>query len=183
MLHTCHQNLPFTKLIWRTTTTNMALPISAGDAILLSKIAWRIGQAFTTGRKSAPAEFAEIQSLLSTLSEVLKVLGETSSNTDEHDQRGTINDQDEDAKANSALLGQIMMNCNSTLTHLKTIVDKYIDLDEKRDEKEERKWKDGAKKNWKKVMWTKEGGDIIKLKTTLTAHISGLSLALLTINK
>jgi hypothetical protein len=162
----------------------MSLPISVGDAILLSQIAWSIGKAFTSGRKSAPAEFAEIQDLLFTLGEALKALAEDlpSSNHVAQDEKAA-DKQDEEAQVKNALLAQMVMNCQSTLIHLKSIVDKYMELDKKVVQKDQKKWKDEVKKNWKKLMWTKEGGDIIKLKTTLTAHINGLNLALSVINK
>jgi hypothetical protein len=162
----------------------MSLPISVGDTILLSQIAWNIGKAFTTGRKSAPAEFAEIQDLLFILGEALKVLAKDlpGSNQDAQAERAAEG-QDEEAQAENALLAQMVMNCRSTLTHLKSMVDKYMELDKKDGQRDQKKWKDEVKKNWKKLLWTKEGGDIMKLKTTLTAHINGLNLALSAINK
>ena len=162
----------------------MALPISVGDTILLSQIAWSIGKAFTTGRKSAPAEFAEIQDLLFILGEALKVLAKElpGSNQDAQAERAAEG-QDEEAQAENALLAQMVMNCRSTLTHLKFVVDKYMELEKKDGQKDQKRWKDEVKKNWKKLLWTKEGGDIMKLKTTLTAHINGLNLALSAINK
>lgn len=63
----------------------MASPVSIGDAILLTQIAHKIGQAFTTGRKSAPAEFEEIQKLLWTLSEALKLVAREFSDTEQAD--------------------------------------------------------------------------------------------------
>jgi hypothetical protein len=52
----------------------MASPVSIGDAILLAKIAFNIGKAFTSGAKSAPNEFLEIQSLLTSISESLAII-------------------------------------------------------------------------------------------------------------
>ena len=162
----------------------MSLPISVGDAILLSQIAWSIGKAFTTGRKSAPAEFAEIQDLLFTLGEALQVLSKDLPGSNQVAQaERPAGRQDEEAQAENALLAQMVMNCRSTLTHLKSMVDKYMELDNKGEQKDQKKWKDEVKKNWKKMLWTKEGGDIMKLKTTLTAHINGLNLALSVLNK
>jgi len=162
----------------------MSLPISVGDAILLSQIAWNVGKALTSGRKSAPAEFAEIHDLLFTLSEALKVLAEDLPDNNPVTQTRTITKgQSNGAQAENMLLTQMVMNCRSTLTHLKSMVDNYMELDKASGQKQQKKWKDEAKKNWKKLLWTKEGGDIIKLKTTLTAHINGLNLALSAINR
>jgi hypothetical protein len=63
------------------------------------------------------------------------------------------------------------------------MVDKYMVIDKEIGQKEQRNWKDEVKRNWNKLLWTKEGGDIIKLKTTLIAHINGLNLAVSAINK
>jgi len=162
----------------------MSLPVSVSDAILLAQIAWGVGQAFTSGRKSAPAEFAEIQDLLFTLSEALKVLARDlpESNHVSQAERAAAEEGDV-AHADHALLAQMIMNCRSTLTHLKLMVDKYTVIEKESRQNEQRKWKDEVKRNWKKLLWTKEGGDIIKLKTTLTAHINGLNLAVSAINK
>lgn len=168
----------------RTANIEMSLPISVGDTILLSQIAWSIGKAFTSGRKSAPAEFSEIQDLLFTLGEALKVLAKDLPGSNQVAQAEIAAErQDEEAQAENVLLAQMVMNCRSTLTHLKSMVDKYMELDTKGGQKDQKKWKDEAKKNWKKLLWTKEGGDIMKLKATLTAHINGLNLALSAINK
>lgn len=52
----------------------MSMPVSIGDILLLSKIAYQIGVAFTSGRKSAPREFAEVENQLFALSTALEVL-------------------------------------------------------------------------------------------------------------
>jgi hypothetical protein len=161
----------------------MSLPISVGDAILLSQIALKIGRAFTSGRKSAPAEFSEVQDLLFGLSEALKLLAKdlpddalsSTSGRSEIEQRA-VDDE-------ASLLCQMILNCRSTLTHLKTLVDKYMILDTKNTDQSEKRWKEELVKNWKKILWTKEGGDIVKLKTTLTTHINCLNLAVSAINK
>ncbi|KAF2463984.1 uncharacterized protein BDR25DRAFT_104635 [Lindgomyces ingoldianus] len=164
----------------------MGIPISVGDAILLSQIAWSIGEAFTSGRKSAPAEFAEIQDLLFTLGEALKVLAKDLPVGNQVAQAERVADGQADnavPEADDALLAQMILNCRSTLTYLKAMVDRYMELDKNDGQRGQKKWKDEVKKNWKKLLWTKEGGDIIKLKTTLSAHINGLNLALSAINK
>ena len=166
------------------TSEGMALPVSVGDAILLSRIAFSIGRAFTSGRKSAPAEFSEIQDLLFGLSEALKLLAkDLPDGVDEKDQ-GNTEEQQERLDNEIGLLAQMILNCGSTLVHLKTLVDKYMVLDEKSGKQQEkRKWKDEIIKNWRTILWTKEGGDIAKLKVTLTTHINCLNLAVSTITK
>ena len=151
----------------------MALPVSVGDAILLAKIALRLGQAFTSGRKSAPAEFTEIQNLLYTLSNSLELLS--------RDIPEKSASQYKDGGADSVTL-QIILNCRGTLTHLDALVAKYMEIKPAGDTGG-RMWKDEIRKNWKKILWTKEGGDVGKLKLTLIAHINGLNLAVSVNNK
>lgn len=161
----------------------MSVPISVGDAILLAKIAYNIGQAFTTGRKSAPAEFQEIQNLLFSLGSALKVLAQDLPD-DVLCRPGSPSTRDFDGvEGEVALLSQLMINCRSTLNFLSTLVDHYKVIGEGEGKKEGSRWKEDLLKTWKRITWTKEGGDIAKLKLTLTTHINGLNLALNAMNR
>ena len=55
----------------------MASPVSIGDLMMLSSLAWKIGSAFTSGRAGAPAEFQEVESELGSLKTSLGVLLDT----------------------------------------------------------------------------------------------------------
>lgn len=55
----------------------MSFTPSIGDIMLLSSLAWKIGQAFTSGRGGAPAEFQEVQNELTSLSTAINVLCDT----------------------------------------------------------------------------------------------------------
>ena len=61
-------------------------------------------------------------------------------------------------------------------------VAKYSIIDPNLGPSGERRWREDIKMNWKKVMWTTEGGDIVKLKQTLTAHTDALNLAVTIMN-
>lgn len=50
----------------------MPFSVSIGDVVLITQIAWTLAQAFTKGRKSAPAEFCEVESQLYSLSAALE---------------------------------------------------------------------------------------------------------------
>jgi hypothetical protein len=54
----------------------MAMPVSISDAILLFKMACRLDNAFTSRRKSALAEFQEVENQLYSLSKALEILVE-----------------------------------------------------------------------------------------------------------
>ena len=161
----------------------MAFTVSIGDAIALAKIAWRVGQAFTSGRQSAPAEFLEVQNLLYTLSQSLQSLSASlkpSEPSAPKEKDAPVSNAASTAiKDADTVLQHIIVNCSSTLTDLEILVSKYTELEPKLSSGKQglRQWKADVAKNWKKIIWTKEGGDILKLKATLTAHISGLNVA------
>jgi hypothetical protein len=163
----------------------MSLPVSIGDAILLANIAYSLGQAFTSGRKSAPAEFADVQNLLYTLSNALKLVAQDGPSTvlTRRSSQGPGNGQDQNGEDENAVILQSVANCRVTLEHLQLLVTKYMDLDPKSIGDNPKKWKDEIKRNWKKIVWTREGAGLDKLKITLTAHINGLNLAMTAYNK
>jgi hypothetical protein len=157
----------------------MALPVSIGDALMLSKIAFSIGQAFTSGRKSAPAEFLEVQNLLYSLSKALELLARDVPDETQIGAKGSS----QQPEAVDSILSHIITNCRITLVHLETLVSRYTELDQANPASGVRKWKDELRKNWKKLRWTTEGEGLEKLKVTLTAHINGLNLAVSAINQ
>ena len=55
----------------------MASPVSIGDVLMLSSLAWKIGRAFTSGRAGAPAELREVEDELRSLKTSLKLLADT----------------------------------------------------------------------------------------------------------
>lgn len=164
----------------------MAFSVSIGDAIMLSKIAMQLGQAFTSGRKSAQAEFLEVQNLLYTLSKGLEMLARQTPDGSEMESKGPPNQASDKEDKEMTELNHIIANCRETLYHLESVVIKYSVLDAQIVETRKnrmRRWNDELFKNWKKVIWTTKGGDIGILKVTLTAHINGLNLAVSILNR
>src|SRR6266511_3940279 len=157
----------------------MALPVSIGDAILLSQLACRLGRAFTSGPKSAPAEFQEVQNLLYSLSKALELVethvASTSSGIRNNGtNQAPVNPNQEESLDQGEFLDRMISGCRGTLSHLESLVDKYTDLKGKSDVELESghwRWTREIKDNWKKVRWTTEGGDLDKLKRTLVIHI------------
>lgn len=161
----------------------MASPISFGDVYLMGKLAFRLGQAFTKGRKSAPAEFREVESQLYSLSKVLCALKDAkneggadfavaSSRTMAASQRGQI--------SNEEPLSAILRSCEECLKYLEKIVEQYSCIIEARDSQQPRfrRWTRDIKVNWKKIAWTTESGDLNTLRSQLTVHTNALNLVL-----
>ncbi|KAG6355043.1 hypothetical protein INS49_004124 [Diaporthe citri] len=155
---------------------SLASPLSVGDAILLGKIAYEVGKAFSSGAKSAPAEFTEVQSLLFSMGDALDLVSKTFRGRTEQDV------QEETA----AKLDGILENSQTVLKSLEHFVDKYSVLEASQASisgaNSARVWKREILKNFKKVAWTAEGEGIVKLKQTLTAHVQALNLAVAAMN-
>ncbi|GIJ92536.1 hypothetical protein Asppvi_001814 [Aspergillus pseudoviridinutans] len=150
----------------------MAFQISIGDVLMLSKLAWDILQAFTSGRKSAPAEFQEVQNQLSSLTHALESLKSLS--------RESLGEEDGGSVSSIA---PILQNCRFTLEHLEDLVKKYMIIENDGSGRVEKKrWRDEIRKNWKKVRWTREGGDLTRLQQNLGVHINSLNLTIAVLN-
>ncbi|KAH7075141.1 hypothetical protein FB567DRAFT_583528 [Paraphoma chrysanthemicola] len=162
----------------------MPFAVSIGDAFLLAKLALRIAQAFTKGRKSAPAEFREVESQLYSLSAALDALrasreSDTSSPllVDVSQLPRTTPPHHNDKQ--DIIIG-MLGSCKATLDHLESIVEKYSILGTATDTDCPRlkRWSRDLKANWKKIAWTTEGGDLIALKNNLTIQTNSLNLVL-----
>ncbi|KAA8642983.1 uncharacterized protein ATNIH1004_009745 [Aspergillus tanneri] len=152
----------------------MVFQISIGDVLALSKLAWSISQAFTSGRKSAPAEFQEVQNQLSSLCHALDSLKSLS----------LRHSTSADAGSGSNSITPILQNCHFTLEHLEMLVSKYMVIGDQEgtSESQRKRWREEIRKNWKKVRWTREGGDLARLQHNLGVHINSLNLAIAVLN-
>ncbi|EGD98295.1 hypothetical protein TESG_05674 [Trichophyton tonsurans CBS 112818] len=169
----------------------MASPISVGDAYLMGKLAFQLGRAFTKGRKSAPAEFREVENQLYSLSAALQAFKTASRDgsaslrvdvsslpTGSRKQDETADDEDDE----DDVLAQVLRSCEQTLAHLESIVQKYGSIGRPRvqdaGQPRFRRWNDGLKHAWKTISWTTEGGDLATLRSNLTVHTNSLNLLL-----
>ncbi|KAF9767979.1 hypothetical protein IL306_014786 [Fusarium sp. DS 682] len=162
----------------------MASPVSIGDAFLMAKLAFRIGQAFTKGKKSAPVELREVESQLYSLSAALNAL--TTARKSRHSEPLLVDPSElpQNAPAhyknNQDIILGMLGSCNDTLVHLKSIVDKYGIISTTADPSQPRvkRWSQRLKADWKKIAWTTEGGDLAALKRDLTIQTNSLNLIL-----
>ncbi|KAK4225464.1 hypothetical protein QBC38DRAFT_262852 [Podospora fimiseda] len=149
----------------------MGSPISFGDAVAMSKIAWNIAQALSKGRKSAPAEIRQVEKQLKSLSSTLAAFQ-------------TISANDSDVgmtQEAAATLKRMLEDCNETLSHLQQIVDKYVHVtDANRSSTQSGVKRLGSElfKNYKKIIWVKEAGDLATLRSQLLLHTNSLGLIL-----
>jgi hypothetical protein len=161
----------------------MASPVSFGDAYLMGTLALRLGRAFTKGRKSAPAEFREVENQLYSLSAALCALKDASTangtGISVDASRLPRGSQQRHADGDD-IIRSMLRNCEETLKHLEAIVKKYSCIGKPRNSEPSllKRWSWDLRDNWKKIAWTTEGGDLGTLRSQLTVHVNSLNLVL-----
>ncbi|WPH00717.1 Hypothetical protein R9X50_00354700 [Acrodontium crateriforme] len=148
-------------------------PLSVGDILMLSQTAWKIGRAFTHGRKSAPSEFAEVERESNGLSEALKLVAETL-----HSDGGILAQADNETKA---AVNTILESARRTLSDLESFVERYQVIRKKETNGGfvvERGWSEVLMANYKVFKWTTEGGDITELRNMLNMHTNTINLTM-----
>ncbi|KAM4058596.1 hypothetical protein HRG_006448 [Hirsutella rhossiliensis] len=162
----------------------MSFSNSFGDAYLMGKLAFKIGQAFTKGKKSAPAEFREVESQLYSLSAALNAFSTARESASSaplivDESKLPKNVPSHFAENQDIILG-MLRSCKETLSHLDCIVQKYSIIATSSDSSEPRlkRWSRELKSDWKKVAWTTEGGDLAALRSNLTIQTNSLNLIL-----
>ncbi|KAH6641083.1 hypothetical protein F5144DRAFT_562477 [Chaetomium tenue] len=161
----------------------MASPISFGDAVAMAKIAWNIAHAFTQGNKSAPAEFREVENQLYSLSATLTAFKDACGidiaavAIDPSKLPTRFQTQEQDGMQSVA---GILNNCHETLKHLEKIVESYGVVVTPKDPAKSRfrRWSTEIAKNYKKIAWTTEAGDLAALRSQLMVHTNSLDLVL-----
>lgn len=148
---------------------------SIGDILMLSQLAWKIGRAFTAGRKGAPAEFLEVEAEINGLAKALKLLAETLF-ADADD--SILSKADKDTRVGVAT---ILLSCQKTVNDLDSLMDQYQVIKKHRTSGGfaiERSWSDLVIASYKTMMWTTEGGNIEALRNMLHMHTSTITLTM-----
>ncbi|KAK1760373.1 hypothetical protein QBC47DRAFT_366974 [Echria macrotheca] len=153
----------------------MASPVSIGDVIAMAKLAKTIAEAFTKGRKSAPAEFREVENQLYSLSTALAAFEDAQ---DSSAQLAALTAATQ--RPNGQSVAGMLSNCNETLKHLENIVSKYSAITEEQDPSKSRvqRWSQELLRNYKKIAWTTEAADLSTLRSQLMVHTNSLELIL-----
>jgi len=161
----------------------MTSPVSIGDAFLMAKLAIKLGRAFTKGRKSAPAEFREVENQLYSLSAALAALDSAhktagSALTIDRTRLPSLSQQHQ--AEGGDVLKVMLQSCEETLKHVEAIVERYSSIGKAADSGAPvfKRWGRDVKDNWKKIEWTTEGGDLATLRSQLTVHTNSLNLVM-----
>lgn len=140
---------------------------------MLSQTAWKIGRAFTKGKGSAPAEFAEVEGEANGLSDALKITAETL-----HDDGSILSRTEPETRA---AVNAILDSAARTLGDLESFVARYQVI-RKRETSTgfvvERSWSDLILANYKTFKWTTEGGNLTDLRNMLQMHTNTINLTM-----
>ena len=152
----------------------MAAIPSIGDLLMLSQLAWKIGRAFTKGRRGAPAEFLEVETECKGLTTALKLVAEClladRSNIVYHADAETV-----------ASVATILNSCEHTLKDLESLLQQYQTVRTYRTSAgnaTEVGWSDLVLHSYKTMMWTSEGGDVQVLRNMLNMHTQTITTTL-----
>lgn len=163
----------------------MVFPLSVGEAALLARIAWTLGQAFARAGRSVPAEFREVENQLYSLSAALAAVSDAHISgglPGSFDQPKTATEShcDEATEIKKDTMGVILWSCQQALKHLEKLVDKYGIIVAQVDPEKPRlkRWSRYLIKNYRRIAWTLEDGDLATLRSQLMVHTSSLQLIL-----
>jgi hypothetical protein len=144
-----------------------------GDVLMLSQVAWKIGRAFSTCRKDAPAEFQDVETEIGGLAKALKILAETLHAESERDLFQSADREIQDG------IGTILNSCQRTVNDLDSLVDQYQVIKKHRTVGGfaiERSWSDLVLAEYKTMLWTTDGGNLHNLRDLLQMHINSMTV-------
>ncbi|KAK7607703.1 hypothetical protein JOL62DRAFT_473579, partial [Phyllosticta paracitricarpa] len=157
---------------------------SIGDILMLSQTAWKIGRAFSSNRRTVPAEFLNVEAEASGLSKTLKLLAETLFSDDSYgnhdDDTGSLLISRASTETRRGV-DLIISSCSQTLRDLDNLVEEYQLTRRNRTSggwSVERSWSELVLENYKKMAWITGGGNIEVLQSLLNMHKSCISLTI-----
>lgn len=164
-------------------------PISIGDAIALSNIAWNIAKEFVPGAKNSEDDFKELHGLLCSLTNTLQLVGKTFSHKDKSAQSRDATDAPQNLENTVVIITRTLSHCNNILSDLQRLIKRYSTLEQQpvsssnKASASGRSWPESVRRKWMEVLWVAESDSISVLKQSLTAHIQSLNLAIATMNR
>jgi hypothetical protein len=171
----------------------MASPVSIGDAILLSTIAYRLGRTLTTERKGVPSALRELQNQLYALGNALEFVGfqkrsgGTDTNGESTNTKVSGRRSDGDCSQEDRMRAMIS-NCGGVLKRMEKLAEKYECLTPPLGQTEAASvekagWRDGMKSQWKRIRFLLDDEDLQGIKQDLAVHVDALNLAISALNR
>lgn len=164
-------------------------PISIGDAIALSNIAFQIAKAFLPGSTNAENEFKELHKLLCSLTDSLRLVGETFNIRPKAADQGD-GEHSSIYRANTVpVITETLSHCNDLLGDFARFIETYSTLKRASGpssnslSQSNSYWPGYMRRAWIKIQWAAEADNISGLKTSVKAQIQMLNLAISTANR
>ncbi|KAK4861535.1 hypothetical protein LT330_003570 [Penicillium expansum] len=166
----------------------MSFGLSIGDIVLCSQITYRLFTAATSGRKNAPRDLRELESVLFSLHCSLDRLQKASMVILSRTSR-TLDDDQIDV---SQQLGFMVRSCLQTLGHLERATDKYRELVTMPPLVLHNKHtvvgflhlqqvSTQVKTQWRQIMWDLRGESLSQYRRKLKSHLDAINLFLNTL--
>lgn len=150
----------------------MAAPVSIGDAIAVSNLAYKLARALTTGRKGVPNAIKETKHQLMAIGNALSFCCfQERGNGDNDDQ--CLNDLCDGDKQ----VGEMVANCRALLEKFELLIKKY----EAPAEESESNTKRFIEKAANQLRWIKfllDDNEFQAIKNDLALHVESITLAL-----
>lgn len=152
----------------------VTMPVpSVGDILMISQVAWKIGRAFSVGRKDAPAEFVEVEMGISGLAKALKLLAEALHAESEKSLFQTAAKKVQDG------ISTMLASCRRTVNDLDSMIGQYQVIRKHQTAGGfaiERSWSDLVLAEYRTMMWTMDGGNLQNLRDLLQMHTISVTL-------
>lgn len=165
----------------------MSFGFSIGDIVLCSQITYRLFTAATIGRKNAPRDLRELESVLFGLNCSLNQLQKASLVISSRN----FNTLDHDATDVAQQLGFMVRSCLQTLGHLESATDKYratvttpslvLHDEHKLKFLHSQQFTTQVKTQWRRIMWDLRGESLSQYRRKLESHLGAINLLLNTL--
>ena len=159
----------------------MGSPVTIGDALLLSKLAYKLARGLTSDRNGAPQVFKEVKSQLEGVGNALNLCwlryqGSTHSSLEP--------DRSSSALESEPTMTAMISNCKTCLKRLEALVEKYDILDQESNSSITSspsfgaKLKRGTTGQYKRIRFLMKDAELKAIRNDLGVHLASINLAI-----
>lgn len=159
----------------------MASPVTVGDALLLSRLAYKLARGLTSDRNGVPQVFKEVKSQLEAVGNALNLCWLRY-------QRSTPfslePERDVSALESNPTITKMIANCKSCLKRLEALVEKYDILDQESSSSVPSspsfgaKLKRGTTGQYKRIRFLMKDAELKAIRNDLGVHLASINLAI-----
>lgn len=159
----------------------MTSPVTVGDALLLSKLAYKLARGLTSDRNGVPQVFKEVKSQLEAVGNALNLCWlryQRSTPSSLEPERNT------DTLESEPTITAMIANCKTCLKRLEALVEKYDILDAESSSSNTSSPSFGAKLKrsttgqYKKIRFLTKDAELKAIRNDLGVHLASINLAI-----